>query len=509
MKTEIRYYSNISKSEIRSGGKNSRTVIGYALKFGVLSQDLGGFFEKIDSRALENADLSDVVALFNHDNNLILARTSSNTLKLEIDSVGLRYEFEAPNTTAGNDLLENINRGDITGSSFRFIVEEDTWDQAGKVPVRTIWKFNKIIDVAPVVFPAYKDTEVYKRALESMQQEFRSINHQNNETKMKRNNFSLLETIKQSIEGRYSKEVQQVLKRGEEIAKKANIQTLGIAIPIESRAITSDVGNTAVFDFIDPFREALVLTKAGAKYITNLVSDVSLPVGNGVKVFWEAEGDEAQDGSNTFGKVTFTPKRLTAYVTISKQLLLQTGGNAEQIILDDFVKAVANKLELTCFGKHAKDAKIPDGFFSSVLDADLAISGTISRNDVLELESIIGADNVGRDSRAYIVNEAGNTILKKTPKITGSDKFLLEGGTMNDFPVFVTNSIPSELTAAGDEHGIVYGNFSDLIIAQWGLLDIVVDPYTAKEAGAIEVCINAYLEVKPRNKKSFAVGSFK
>lgn len=142
MKAELRYYSGL---EIRSNGSGSRTVVGYALKFNVLSQDLGGFYEKIDSRALEGADFSDVVALFNHDNNLILSRTASNTLKLTPDSIGLRYEFEAPNTTAGNDLLESIKRGDITGSSFSFIVAKggDTWTIPDKYRLGPYSSFQK------------------------------------------------------------------------------------------------------------------------------------------------------------------------------------------------------------------------------------------------------------------------------------------------------------------------------------------------------------------------------
>jgi HK97 family phage prohead protease len=112
--------------EIRAEG-DSRIVSGYAVKFNQLSQNLGWFREKIDSQAFADANMDDVVALFNHDYNFILARTISGTLKLEVDETGLRYEFEAPNTSAGNDLVEMLKRGDVQHSSFGFTIESSEW----------------------------------------------------------------------------------------------------------------------------------------------------------------------------------------------------------------------------------------------------------------------------------------------------------------------------------------------------------------------------------------------
>ena len=165
--------SIVDHIEVRSLG-SARTVYGYALKFNFLSKDLGGFQECIDPAALNGVDLSDVVALFNHDKNLILARTTSKTLRLTIDKVGLRYEFDPPNTAAGNDLLISIKRGDVSGSSFQFIVSEngDSWDLRNGVMVRTILKFSRIIDVSPVVFPAYNETDIAKRSLDSFKTKY-------------------------------------------------------------------------------------------------------------------------------------------------------------------------------------------------------------------------------------------------------------------------------------------------------------------------------------------------
>lgn len=150
----------------------SRTVTGYAAVFDSDSEDLGGFIERIERGAFKEAiQTSDVRALFNHDNNLILARTKSGTLKLYEDERGLKYEFEAPNTTAGNDLLEMIKRGDISQSSFGFTVDDDEWSSKEGIAFRKIKKVKRLYDVSPVTFPAYPEASVAVRKLEELKQE--------------------------------------------------------------------------------------------------------------------------------------------------------------------------------------------------------------------------------------------------------------------------------------------------------------------------------------------------
>lgn len=99
----------------------------------------------------------DVRALFNHDPNCILGRTTSKTLRLSIDKKGLRYEIDAPDTSAGRDLLASVTRGDVTGSSFGFDVTAVMWRKDGDNYVREIHG-TKLYDVSPVTYPAYNST---------------------------------------------------------------------------------------------------------------------------------------------------------------------------------------------------------------------------------------------------------------------------------------------------------------------------------------------------------------
>lgn len=161
---------------------NDRMVEGYALLFDTRSQDLGGFVEVIDKGALEGViERSDIFALLNHnDNRGILARSKQGTgsLILDIDNTGLRYMFEAPKTALGDELLEYLKRGDITGSSFAFSTDEDEWEELedGR-QLRRIKKFERIYDVSPVWNPAYLDTSVAMRSMDDFK------NHKDKELK--------------------------------------------------------------------------------------------------------------------------------------------------------------------------------------------------------------------------------------------------------------------------------------------------------------------------------------
>lgn len=153
----------------------SRLIEGYALLFNSESQDLGGFVEVIEPNSLDGViERSDVFCLLNHnDDRGILARSKKGegSLLLEIDEVGLKYMFEAPKTALGDELLEYLTRGDITGSSFAFSVENDEWEEMedGRYK-RSIKAFRQLFDVSPVWNPAYLSTSVAKRSLDEIKQ---------------------------------------------------------------------------------------------------------------------------------------------------------------------------------------------------------------------------------------------------------------------------------------------------------------------------------------------------
>lgn len=167
MKPERRTFA-LDKVRIEERGENASPLIrGHAAIFDTLSENLGGFREKIAPGAFDGVLQDDVRALFNHDGNIVLGRTKAGTLRLSVDSEGLNYEIDPPDTQAARDLIVSMKRGDISESSFAFTVENDSWDEDedGRL-VRTINKVKRLYDVSPVTYPAYQDTDVAARSLQ-------------------------------------------------------------------------------------------------------------------------------------------------------------------------------------------------------------------------------------------------------------------------------------------------------------------------------------------------------
>lgn len=156
----------MTNKEIRFQDFNNEdlnVISGYACVFEKQSENIG-FIEVIKRGAITEDTISnsDVFALFNHDNSKVLARSKrgKGSLSLSLDDNGLKYEFEIPKTSIGNDIKEYVKRGDISQSSFAFTVAKggDKWEKKNGVMYRTITKIDKLFDVSPVFSPAYSDT---------------------------------------------------------------------------------------------------------------------------------------------------------------------------------------------------------------------------------------------------------------------------------------------------------------------------------------------------------------
>jgi hypothetical protein len=166
---EIRTLPASLRIEQRADGKGKK-IVGYASIFNELSEDLGGFKERIKPGAFtEVLKNSDARALMNHDPNLILGRESAGTLRLKEDKKGLLMEIDPPDTQVASDLMKSIERGDIREQSFAFRVEADQWeglDDQDKETIRTILEVSHLYDVSPVTYPAYPQTSAALRSME-------------------------------------------------------------------------------------------------------------------------------------------------------------------------------------------------------------------------------------------------------------------------------------------------------------------------------------------------------
>lgn len=317
------------------------------------------------------------------------------------------------------------------------------------------------------------------------------------ETKMEK--FSLLKAINDVANNRaLDEKAQSVVNAGVAEMRKAGQNYSGqIVLPVEKREIQATVATSGQevvaedkLDILEPLRANLVLTDAGATYMTGLVGDVSIPTYTGSTVGWKGEIAAADDGAGTFGEVILQPKRLTAYLDISKQFLIQDSASAEEMLKNDIVRALSNKLEATILGSAAGSATQPAGIFNGASAATLTYAGTVAMEEELE-------DNNVHGELSYIVSPAAKATLRTTAKDSGSGLFVMENGEINGLPVYTSSACS----------GIVLGDWQEYVIAQWGGIDLTVDPYTQASNGMIRLVVNAYFDAKPRRSEAFVAGT--
>lgn len=164
--TEMELRSFTGKMELREATEGSTTpavIFGYAAVFDAPSTGLGWFTETIERGAFDNTDFSNCIGLFNHDENLILGSVKRNSVRVGIDEVGLWYEIDVPaNDYIRSIVLDPMRRGDIDSSSFRFQLDDSDptaqewfWNETDYTAIRKIHKIASVLDVSPVLFPAY------------------------------------------------------------------------------------------------------------------------------------------------------------------------------------------------------------------------------------------------------------------------------------------------------------------------------------------------------------------
>ena len=163
MKSDIQYRTApdpIQAAPVNQRAKDGGQMIveGYAAVFNQ-STNLGQFYELIAPGAFDGADMSDVRFLIDHTG-VPLGRSSSGTMSLEVDSVGLRYRVQLPDTARGRELYTAIQRGDISQSSFAFTIEAQTWTESGGQLLRSVDKIGTVVDASAVTFAAYPTTSV-------------------------------------------------------------------------------------------------------------------------------------------------------------------------------------------------------------------------------------------------------------------------------------------------------------------------------------------------------------
>lgn len=312
--------------------------------------------------------------------------------------------------------------------------------------------------------------------------------------------FSLVRSIRNIVNNSAMNDVDAaVIAEGNKEARKAGINFQGqIQLPSQRAAVTvtaegEDVVATDLFDILKPLRAKNVLSQAGAKFMSGLVGNVQVPVMTKSNVTWEGETAAAKDGAGTFSHVTLSPKRLTAFVDISKQMIAQDSVDVESAIREDLVNAINSKLEETVLGATAGSATQPAGIFAIIKPTAVAdFAALVNKESDVEDANVIGECK-------YILSNKAKAALRSMSKGTKSTQLVYENGSVDGTVALNTSNV------AGKNY--VFGDFSNLAIGSWGGVDLTVDPYTKAADGMIRIVVNMYVDAQVLRAAAFATGT--
>lgn len=328
------------------------------------------------------------------------------------------------------------------------------------------------------------------------------------------------------VEGRKTSgleaEISQELERSLPASYKRNG---GILVPLSlqraavSEALynTSGKGAEAVFtqpgDLIELLRNRSVLVELGARMLSGLQGPVSFPKQSGANTaYWVAEnsGTNVTAGNAALASVALAPKTLQATTAYSRQLLAQSTFDVESFIRGDL--ASVNALAWDKAGLHGAGASNePDGLYHLSGVNSVAFGGVPTFGKLVDLVTEVAKDNALNGSLAFVTTPglAGKLAQTSIEASTNAQKIWngpLNEGTLAGYRALASNQVSSTLVG-GAEHGILFGNWEEMLIGLWGSLEIVVDPYALKKQGLVEITSFQLVDIAARHAESFAKGT--
>lgn len=294
--------------------------------------------------------------------------------------------------------------------------------------------------------------------------------------------------------------------------EKYDVKAQGIVVPMDvllrDRTLTTtsvSAGGAVVgtdllpSNFIEMARNKTVADKVGVQFLGGLQGNVLIPKQSGAGTFsWVTETNAATASDATFAQVSLSPKLGTSNTGFSRKLLFQSTPAIDQLIENDLAKITAIGMDLAVFHGSGASGQ-PTGIANTSGIGGGALLAAITFADVVALETAVANANLDASTMYYVTNPTVRGLLKTRAKVSGYPNFILEGNEANGYPVVASNQI-----ASGN---LFFGDFSQAILAQWGGLDLVVDPYSNATSGVIKVTVFIYVDVGVRYAGAFALNT--
>lgn len=275
---------------------------------------------------------------------------------------------------------------------------------------------------------------------------------------------------------------------------------------------------TSVGGIIDVLMPKMVLNGLGVQRLNGLVGNLDMPTASTLPAAgWNTENGTATEKSPAFGKVTFSPKRLAAFIAVSNQLMLQSSNSIDTYVREFLLNAMALELEKAAIkgGGTNEPVGILGNSNINIAYAGNAASNSTNANgaapvwaDVVNLDKLVDVANA--QGNAYITNPKVKAALQLTARQSSGveGNFILPSATneLNGYPFAWSTTVPSNLSKgiSSTLSALIYGDFTKLAIASWGGMELVMDPYSGAKGGLTNVILNSYLDVNLLQPTAFA-----
>ena len=272
---------------------------------------------------------------------------------------------------------------------------------------------------------------------------------------------------------------------------------------ILGQSVTEDgdvLGEVRPAVFMPQLNNRLTVQNLGATVLTGLVGKVPVASSGAVTAEWAAEGKDVAVNKINWAKNMLSPKRNVTRTAVTKDLLRQTSYDVEAYLIRLMQNA---HNELVEAGVIAGAVDGPTGILKTAGVKVIDAAGAITWENIVALETAVNENNANKGRLGYLTNAKVWGAMKTTPKVDGGDRFIMEenaGNRLNGYPVDWTNIVPS-----ADGSAMIFGNWEDLFVGEWGGFDIVIDPYTQAGSAQIIITINAWNDAIVAEPKSFAV----
>lgn len=272
---------------------------------------------------------------------------------------------------------------------------------------------------------------------------------------------------------------------------------------------------TQLRGFVDLLRPRAKVLAAGATLLPGLVGKVAIPRQTGAaSAYWVGEGDAPTKSQQAFDQIPMEPRTVAAFTDISRKMLLQSSLDVQNFVGQDLTAAIA--LAVDAAALNGAGGTQPTGLLSQSGVLTQTIAGAAPTwAEIVGFETKVAVEDADAEQAAYLTTPSVRGHLRRISKVVGENGFIWEAaadrqadGTMNGYRAFVSSNAPQALGAGDDEHAIIFGNWSDLIIGMWGVLDLMVDPYSNSAAGGVRIVAMQDVDVAVRHPESFCVGQY-